>query len=238
MKPFNIITRGMERISSSIRTRAAREVAVLARSAKLTPTGKIDNICGRRDAVTIGQYSVIAGHLQVFAHGGSIRIGDWVFVGSGSHVWSAAEVVIGHRVLISHHVSIVDTSSHPIDAVARFAQTQAILTDGHPRTDPGLDSAPVRIGDDAWISYGASILRGVTIGEGAIIGAAAVVTRDVPPWSVVVGNPARVIRQLTPSMPQGLTQKMATHSRSVADEFLGLQPDDRLGRADTADKRA
>jgi acetyltransferase-like isoleucine patch superfamily enzyme len=196
MKPFTFLSRGLDWIASGLRTRAAREVAVLASSAWLTRTGKIDNICGRREAVTIGQRTVIAGHLQVFAHAGSIRIGDWVFIGSGSHIWSAAEVTIGNRVLISHHVSIIDTDSHPIDAKARFEQTKAILTSGHPRKDPGLVSSPIRIGDDAWISFGASVLRGVAIGEGAIVGAASVVTRDVEPWTVVAGNPARVIRQL------------------------------------------
>jgi acetyltransferase-like isoleucine patch superfamily enzyme len=171
----------------------------MAPTARLSRTGRIDNIAGNRGAVAIGQHSVISGHLQVFAHGGSIRIGDWVFVGSGSHIWSAAGVIIGNRVLVSHNVSVLDTNSHPLDAKARFAQSKAILSTGHPRTDPGIESAPVRIGDDAWISYGASVLRGVTIGEGAIVGAASVVTRDVEPWTVVAGNPARVIRKLDQS---------------------------------------
>ncbi|MBV8923397.1 DapH/DapD/GlmU-related protein, partial [Bradyrhizobium sp.] len=56
--------------------------------------------------------------------------------------------------------------------------------------------APVVIADKVWIGFNASILKGVTIGEGAVVGACSVVTRDVPPFAVVAGNPARVIRTL------------------------------------------
>lgn len=55
---------------------------------------------------------------------------------------------------------------------------------------------PVTIGDNVWIAAGAQVLPGVTIGEGSVIGAGSVVTRDVPPYSLAVGNPCRVIRQL------------------------------------------
>jgi acetyltransferase-like isoleucine patch superfamily enzyme len=196
MGMFNVLLRARERASSIVRTRAARESANMHLTARLVGRGKIDNIRGIRSAVRIGAHCAIAGHLQTFAHCGDITIGDWVYVGDGSFVWSAASVTIGHRVLIAHHVSIIDTSSHPIDVGKRFLQTQAILTAGHPKTDPGLDSAPIVIHDDAWISFGASILRGVTIGQGAIVGAASVVTKDVEPWTLVAGNPARVVRSL------------------------------------------
>jgi acetyltransferase-like isoleucine patch superfamily enzyme len=59
--------------------------------------------------------------------------------------------------------------------------------------------APVVIGNKTWVGFNVSILKGVTIGEGAVIGACSVVTGDIPPWSVAVGNPAKVIRSLIPS---------------------------------------
>ena len=64
-----------------------------------------------------------------------------------------------------------------------------------------LDAAtkgPLRIGNDCWVGMGAKVLSGVTIGDGAIVGAGAVVTRDVPPYAVVAGNPARILREVVP----------------------------------------
>ena len=56
--------------------------------------------------------------------------------------------------------------------------------------------APITIEDKVWIGFGVNILKGVTIGEGAVIGACSVVTKDIPPYAVAVGNPARVVRNL------------------------------------------
>ena len=58
--------------------------------------------------------------------------------------------------------------------------------------------APIRIEDHVWVGQDAVILKGVTIGKGAVVGAFSVVTRDVEPWTVVAGNPARVVKRLTP----------------------------------------
>lgn len=68
---------------------------------------------------------------------------------------------------------------------------------GHPRTID-LRDAPVCINDDAWIGAGATVMRGVSIGRGAVVAASAVVTRDVPEFCIVAGNPARKVRDLTP----------------------------------------
>jgi galactoside O-acetyltransferase len=57
---------------------------------------------------------------------------------------------------------------------------------------------PVKIEDKVWIGFNSIILKGVTVGEGAIVGAGSVVTKDVPPYTIVAGNPARIIRELTP----------------------------------------
>lgn len=157
----------------------------------------ISNILGDPEAIRIGAYSHIRGELLTFGHGGSILIGDYCYVGANSRIWSAKEITIGDRVLISHDVSIFDNDTHPIDnPAARHAQYKAIVTTGHPR-QLDLREKPVRIHDDALICCQTVILSGVSIGTGAVVGAGSIVTKDVPPMSVVAGNPARIIRRIS-----------------------------------------
>jgi acetyltransferase-like isoleucine patch superfamily enzyme len=138
---------------------------------------------------------MIRGELFVFAHGGRIEIGHDCYIGENSRIWSGASVTIRDHVLISHNVSIMDNLTHPLDTIERRQQVRAIYESGHPR-DIRLDDKPVIIDRDAWVGAHAIVLKGVTIGEGAIVGAGAVVTKDVPPYTVVAGNPARVVRAL------------------------------------------
>ena len=114
-------------------------------------------------------------------------------MGKNSRIWSAGSISIGSRVLISHGVTIMDSLTHPLDPVARHQQFRAILQSGHP-VDIDLDEQPVTIEDDVWIGAGAIILRGVRLGARCVVGAGAVVTKDVPADMIVAGNPAHVIR--------------------------------------------
>jgi acetyltransferase-like isoleucine patch superfamily enzyme len=168
----------------------------LAPGARLARGARIRNIGGQSDMIRIGSHTLIAGELLVFPQGGGIDMGEWCYLGENSRVWSAASIRIGDRVLISHDVNIIDSLTHPIKSQERHKQFRSIATTGHPvRVD--LDERPIIIGDDVWIAAGAIVLRGVTIGRGAIVGAGAVVISDVPAYSVVGGNPARIIRELS-----------------------------------------
>jgi lipopolysaccharide O-acetyltransferase len=117
-----------------------------------------------------------------------IRIGAGVEVNDYVHIAAIQSVTIGDRVLIASRVFISDHQHGSYGADGRHSS---------PLTPPGrrsLSSAPVMIEDDVWIGEGAAILPGVRIGRGAVIGASAVVTRDVPPFSIAVGAPARVVK--------------------------------------------
>ena len=147
------------------------------------------------DAINIGAYTHIRGELLTFGHGGQISLGEYCYVGEQSHIWSAKSIKIGNRVLISHNVNIFDSATHPLSATERHRQYKSIISTGHPKTID-LSEKEVVICDDVWIGCAAIILRGVTIGQGAVISAGSVVTKDVPPFTIVGGNPARVIREI------------------------------------------
>ena len=175
-----------------------KPTCVMGKGARLMPTARIRNALRDANGIRVGAHSIIRGELLLFAHGGDISIGDWCYIGEGARVWSSGSIHIGDRVLISHNVNIFDSLTHPLNARQRHAQFKAIIQAGHPRSID-LGERPVIVSDDVWIGANACVLRGVTIGEGAIVGAGAAVTHDIPSFTIVAGNPARVIRELSPS---------------------------------------
>ena len=115
-----------------------------------------------------------------YATGGeNLRVGRNVFINQICTIYDLGGVEIGDDVLIGPNVSII-TSGHPIET----SQRRDVVV-----------AKPIVIQRNAWIAVGAIILGGVTVGENAVVAAGAVVTRDVPPHTVVGGNPARVMRQ-------------------------------------------
>jgi acetyltransferase-like isoleucine patch superfamily enzyme len=117
--------------------------------------------------------------LKLVAREASLKIGDHTFVGRGCEIDVAGTITIGAHTLLAPGVFITD-HAHNQSAAKRF-------------DEQGNRIAPVVIGDDAWLGVRSVILAGVTIGNGAIVGAGAVVTKDVEPYAIVAGVPARVI---------------------------------------------
>jgi len=115
-------------------------------------------------------------------HGWKISVGDNFYANTGFLVLDEAEVIIGNNVFLAPRVCIY-TAGHPIDAGVR---------------NTALEFAkPVRIGNDVWIGGNVSINPGVTIGNNVVIGTGSVVVKDIPDGVVAVGNPCKVLRQIT-----------------------------------------
>jgi len=146
-----------------------------------------------RGTLCIGKESIIRCRVDFDGQNGRVVIGDRCYIGA-SHLVCHTGILIGDDVIISWGVTIVDHDSHALawdkrrDDVAQWKRGQ--------KSWDSVAVAPVTIGNKAWIGFGVSVLKGVTVGEGAVLGARAVVTRDVPPFCVVAGNPARVVRRL------------------------------------------
>lgn len=114
------------------------------------------------------------------------RVGNRSFIGGGCLFSVARSITIGEDVLIAGGCNVSDYSAHPLDPDKRTAGEQV----------DRKDVRPVRIGNKAWIGRGATILPGVTIGDGGVVGAAAVVIKDVPPGCICVGNPGRLVSRI------------------------------------------
>lgn len=144
--------------------------------------------------IVIGDSSEI--HAELHSQcGGVINIGDYTLICPHSIVGAKDSIRIGKCCIISNHVHIYDNNNHPVSSSKRLEMS---LNRQNKRlwSWEMADSAPIVIGDNVWIGEYAYIGKGVTIGEGAIIAAHAVVTKDVPPYSVVGGNPARILKTI------------------------------------------
>lgn len=175
---------------------ACKNNVTYGKNTKFKSTAKVENLSQNKANITIGKHSIIRGELFTFRNGGKIYIGDYCYLGEQSKIWSGNEVIIGNNVLISHNVNIIDTNSHEENHIERAKGFERLLKYGHPHEKTCIVTSPIRIEDFAWINFGAAILKGVTIGTGAIVAANAVVTKDVPSFTLVAGNPAVVIKHL------------------------------------------
>ncbi|MFT5705895.1 MAG: acetyltransferase-like isoleucine patch superfamily enzyme [Oceanospirillaceae bacterium] len=112
--------------------------------------------------------------------GGELSL-DNVYVGPGVSMSCHERISIGDNTLIAGGVSIFDNNH-------KFIDTETFIS------DQGFESKPIEIGSDVWIGENSIITAGISIGNHSIIGAGSIVTKDVPEWAIVAGNPARIIR--------------------------------------------
>ena len=145
--------------------------------------------------IKIGNGCVISGVMITERENSLIDIGNNVFVGGNTIFDCVERILIEDDVLISYGCLIADSDNHNIHYKIRKNDLMDWVKDG------GHDWAttvtkPVHVGKGVWIGARAIVLKGVTIGEGAVVGAGSVVTRDVPCYTLVAGNPARVIRKI------------------------------------------
>jgi acetyltransferase-like isoleucine patch superfamily enzyme len=146
-----------------------------------------------RESVGIGSRSLFMGEINIIRQSARIRIGDWCFVGPGAKLWAMESIDIGDRVFISHGVQIFDNNSHSLSAADRHERFKELLMKGRHLVPEAVTCRPIKIEDDVWIGFNSAVMKGVTIGRGAVVGAGTMVTHDVAPFSIIVGNPARKV---------------------------------------------
>ena len=135
----------------------------------------------RTGRILLSDQCTIATGALLHPSGGSILLAPRVYVGPYTIIYGGGGVEVGRDTLIGPHCKII-TSNHGVPAIEDVIGLQPEI------------SEPVKIGRDVWLGAGVTVLPGVTIGDGCIAGAGAVITKDLPPYVIVVGVPAKIIR--------------------------------------------
>lgn len=172
-----------------------RALGLVAASAVLEPTTAFSNP-GPRENLRIGDYARVRGEVRVLTPQARITIGDHCHIGPQTRIWAAQGISIGRYVLIAHVVDIIDNNSHSLSAAERRKEAADLFERGIELDFSNVATAAIVIEDDVWIGAKSTILKGVTIGRGAVVAANTLVTSDVEPFTLVAGNPARVLRTL------------------------------------------
>lgn len=124
----------------------------------------------------IGKRCAVASSVKIWAPW-NLEVGDYVAIGPRAGIYDVAKIVMGSNITVSQDAYLC-TASHDISQLKK-----------------PLVVHPIELRDSTWVAARAIVLPGVTIGEGAVVGAGAVVTKDVEPWTVVGGNPAKFIKK-------------------------------------------
>jgi len=198
----------LRKIANIYRNKVSKDL--YARWYSLATTGKnftvlgasaVENESKDPSRIIIGDNTRIVSAAIVAKRNAHISVGDFCVIQNNSSITCLEKVSIGNYVGIASNTSITDNNTHAL-GTENWIRHRIRAAPGGPGY-PGLgngwelaDSAPVTICDAVWIGSGCRILKGVTIGEGAVVASGSVVTKDVEPFSIVAGNPAKKVKSL------------------------------------------
>lgn len=156
--------------------------------------------------IVIEDNCIIRGSLSS-TNRGKICMGKYAQIGNNSHLRSVDKIVLGDYCIIANNTIICDNNNHPVNPKDRLI-VWATPPGSEERSWKYADHAPIIIGKNVWIGEYARICKGVTIGDGSIVAANAVVTKDVPANCIVAGNPAKIVKtDIDKTIPRKFTDR-------------------------------
>jgi len=171
-----------------------KQNAIIGNHFSVLISAKVVNCIGDKNRIIIGDNCEIGARLHVEDRG-TLTIGHHTTIRGNTYISSVANIKIGDYVIISNHCIIRDHNSHPTSPSRRLAMSKSgfysdLWSNRH------AESLPIVIKDNVWIGEKSIILKGITIEVGAIVATGSVVTKDVPPYTIVAGNPAKIVKEL------------------------------------------
>ncbi len=180
---------------TSIKTESVKREIFGFTKGKNTKVSGVIEIRQNGGKIIIGDDCLIEGNLYTETSKSKIEIGGNVYIGGGTILDSACEICIEDDVLISYACIIQDSDNHSLRYSVRKVDTSDWKNNRSHNWEV-TNKKPIKISKGAWLGARVIILKGVTIGEGAIVGAGSVVAKNVPDWTIVAGNPAKIIREI------------------------------------------
>lgn len=153
-----------------------------------------------KNDIVLGDRVIMEGHIMS-AYNGKIQMDDYSQLGVNSKILSANSVVVGEYTAIAMNVVVCDNNNHPVNPYDRLILRRT-LPNSIERSWIYSDNAPIVIGRNCWIGQNCRICKGVTIGDGSIVAANSVVTKDVPANCIVAGNPAKIVKTDIDKLPR------------------------------------
>jgi len=152
--------------------------------------------------IKIGAKSRIHGELAVCAKG-TIEMGEYTKIGPGTKILSVNKVVVGDLTAMATNCVVCDNNNHSVNPHDREIMRKT-PSGSFERSWENSDSAPIIIGRNVWVGANVRICKGVTIGDGSVLAANAVITKDVPANCVAAGNPAKIVKTDIDKLPRYL----------------------------------
>lgn len=193
------------------------ENVALADGAYLETTYSFQLYRSRRpDAVRLGRgSSIYLGVMFDLGPAAHLTVGEFTLM-NGSRIVCDERITIGDYCFISWNTVLMDTYRVPVSPQARRDPLEQAARRHPRRVEADVPARPIHIGNVVWIGFDSVVLPGVTVGDGAIVGARSVVAADVPPYAIVAGNPARVVRQLDPEESRAAVTRAIAEARQAA----------------------
>lgn len=189
LKKLISFTRGVERRRN---LRRIGQFDLPASSSVLANVAFGPYVDSKTNALSVGEGSLVRGVVTFARNGSSLSVGNNTAINGATSFSIASRVEIGSNVLISYECMIMDHDGHSPNPDIRKCDLPDLL-EGRPKVWGVVKTLPVKIEDSVWIGARSIILKGVTVGQGAIVAAGSVVTKDVAPFVIVAGNPAREV---------------------------------------------